>query len=359
MNASRIYKRDAPTTPTMWDEGNTFEDHDRIESAFGQLNCLFFVLGFTMNCLVAYSIKKKGIKSPVDVCTLMISMSNWLTVFLDLFVGISYINNKKPMAFGSDAFNHFWGFLKIVNHEWLAALLALLTLSNLINRTKLFIFLMGMAWLVIECILLTIPLTMGSRFQVYSFVPHPFPDHSDFLGGWMETGYMTWLFLTEIIPYIYFYLVTGALLLANIIQYSNMKQGFVEASPKKVQDTLTVIGYATFYLITDSPEIIQHGMWLLQLTILNHCTELYPVIMKLFYASLFINTIRAAAYPTVFFFSKYGSTAFIMPVKKVANIIKNRTSYRRFYGEDPDEETFRYRDMVDVESEEQPSNGQV
>ena len=346
-----------PTTPPWKDPTDTFKDHDKIESTFGQLNCVFFVLGFTMNILVAYAIKRKGIKSPVDVCTLMISASNWVTVLLDLFVGISYIHNKKPMAFGSDEFNQFWGFLKLVNHEWLAALLALLVLSNLMNRTKLFVFLMGVAWFATECICLSVPMIMGTRFHYYSFIPHPLPINSDFLGGWNSRLYMAWLFITEVIPYLYFYLVTGALLLANVILYSNIKQGHAEASVKKTQDTLTVIAYAIFYLITDSPEVFQHALWGAQLTFLEDCEELFPVILKTFYASLFINTIRAAAYPVVFFFTKYGWEAFVLPVKKIANMVQAQSNYRRFYGED--RETLRYADIEEVEFEDEYPNGEV
>ena len=329
------------TSPATSEDGidPTFRDYNKVASAFGQMNCLFFVLGFTMNCLVAYTIKKKGIKSPVDVCTVLISMSNWLTVFLDLFVGISYIHNHKPMAFRSYAFAQFWGFLKVVNHEWLAALLALLVLSNLMKRTKLLVFFLAMAWLIIECLLLAIPFALGTRFQVYSFTPHPFPDHGQWMG--MGTGYIAWLIIVEVIPYLYFYLVTLGLLLANTILYSNMKQGYVEATQKEQQDTLTVMSYATFYLITDSPEVMQHFLWILVQTFMSDCYGLYPFLLKIFYASLFINTIRAAAYPMVFFFSKYGMELFILPARKIGNVFQVQKRYRRFYEED-EQENFRY-----------------
>ena len=339
MNGSQVEDRYIVTP--VWHVTDTFKDHDKIGSAFAQLNCVSFVLGFIMNILVAYAIKRKGIKSPVDVCTLMISASNWVTVLLDLFVGISYIHDKKPMAFGSFESNQLWGFLRIVNHEWLAALVTLLVLSNLINRSKVFIFLMAAAGLIIECILLMIPLALGPRFIWVS--------NNEFLGGWKSRFYMGWLFITEVIPYLYFYLAILVLLLANVIRYSNIKQGYVEASRKKTQDTLTAISYAAFYLITDIPKVFQHVLWGAQLTFLQDCEELFPVILKTFYASLFINTIRAAAFPLVFFFTKYSWEAFVLPLKKIANMVQAQTRYRRFYGDD--QASLRY---TDIEVEEYP-----
>ena len=346
---------DATVTP-FFRRTDPFGNDPKAEAVFGQLNCLFFILGFIMNGLVAYTIKKRGIKTPVDVCTLLISASNWLTVLLDLFIGISYIHNGKAMAFSSLEFSQFWGFLKVTNHEWLAALLALLVLSNLLNRSKLFIFLMAVSWLIIECILLSIPLGIGVQFQVFSILPHPIPDHSNLLRGWGMKGYMAWTVIVEVLPYMYFYLLTGAGMLSNAILYSNIKQGLVEASPKKVQDTLTVISYAIFYLITDSPEVFITLLWGMFKTILSEdCADLKPIFIKMFHTSLFINTIRAAAYPLVFFYSKYGNDIFIIPVKKVTNLLGAQTRYRRFHGEDQ----LRYGDIEDVELEVEQRGGDV
>ena len=341
-------------TPDWHDEEeNVFRDHDRLEGLFGQLNCLFFVLGLVMNSLVAYAIKKKGIKSTVDVGILLISLSNWLIVFLDLFIGISYINNKKPMAFGSYWFSQFWGFLKVVNHEWFAAIIALLVLSNLMTRSKLCIFLMAITWLVIECILLTIPFAMGTRFHVFFFLPHPIA--VSFPGFLSEAGYVVWFIITEVIPYLYFYLVTAGLLLANVMLYSNISQGHVEASPKRKEDTLAVIGYAIFYLITDSPELLEHLLYILQLTILHSCEEIYAVFRSLFFVSLFVNTMRAAAYPLVFFLTQHGCDVFVVPLRKITNLFQVQTNYRRFYGE----ETVRYGDIEEVDLEVEHPNDQV
>ena len=105
-DSSRVARESATVTPFFW-RTDPFENAPKEEAIFGQLNCLFFVVGFIMNSLVAYTIKKRGIKTPVDVCTLLISMSNWLTVLLDLFIGISYIHNGKAMAFSSLEFTQF------------------------------------------------------------------------------------------------------------------------------------------------------------------------------------------------------------------------------------------------------------
>lgn len=310
------------------------------EISFGQLNILFFVAGAFLNTVLCWT-RWRNIRSPVDVCILMICLSSWVTVVLDLFVGVhntySLSSKDESSPFYSFEFVQLWGFIKVTNWEWIAALMALLPFSNIVIKSRLKTFLLGAAWLLVEIVLLSIPMMHGTEFKTFDGYPSPILDYRPLVGDDVQSpAFLSWFFLVELMPYMYFILVTMVLLLVNCINYSNMRQGYITHTNDHIQDTKIVIAYSVFYLLSEIPGTMFYVIftWSILFDRQHTCINMIKFGSFCHMFHLFLSTARCALIPMVFLITRYGLKGiFTRPVKFILDRCQAKVRYRRFHGE--------------------------